>query len=403
MAHVAKYSAAACGGMCAHYDRTPELERGYERENIDPTRTHLNYNAAPTRGTSQVDFINERIASLDLKRAPRKDAVRMCDCVVTMPKSLDPSRGREFFASAYAFLADRYGADNVVSAYVHLDEKTPHMHFAWVPVTEDGRLSAKDVVSRRDLKTLHGDMKKALERDLGCEVEVILDPEKEGEKQLSHLDQKEYKAAKDAIAAKRRESAELDDEIYEKHQELVDLDDEIDVRTVERDGLRDEVAREQQRLEGLQRACKEVEPATQTVAESARTLWKARNDGEREKVLAGEVEGLRSRISEFEGANQRARERVAELDRGLPGLRGRYRELEQRFRAVELRVTKAIQRLREVPETLSAWALEIADRLGKRTYNPNSLEYVARRATEAARSQQRQPFRGRDHGRGFSR
>ena len=45
---------------------------------------------------------------------------------------------------------------------------------------------------------------------------------------------------------------------------------------------------------------------------------------------------------------------------------------------------QVIQRLREVPETVSAWALDIANRLGKRTYNPNSLDYVMRQATRAA-------------------
>lgn len=358
MAHVAKYSAAACGGMCAHYDRTPELERGYERENIDPSRTHLNYNAAPDRGMPQVDFIKERIASLDLKRAPRKDAVRMCDCVVTMPKSLDPSRESEFFASAYAFLSERYGADNVISAYIHLDEKTPHMHFAWVPVTKDGRLSAKDVVSRADLRTLHGDMQKALEDELGCKVEVILDPEKQGEKQLSSLSQSEYVAAKDELAAMKQQS----------------------------DELKSEIEQETRRLESVRQAIreKELEPAPQTVGESLRTLWTARNDGAREEVLAGEIDGLRSRISELEGANQRARERVAELDRGLPGLRGRYHQLEQRFGDIAGRVKQVIERMREVPETVSAWALDIAHKLGKRTYDPQSLDYMVREATRAA-------------------
>lgn len=43
-------------------------------------------------------------------------------------------------------------------------------------------------------------------------------------------------------------------------------------------------------------------------------------------------------------------------------------------------------KLREVPETVSAWAQEIARELGKRTYNPNSLDYLKRGATEAARA-----------------
>lgn len=46
---------------------------------------------------------------------------------------------------------------------------------------------------------------------------------------------------------------------------------------------------------------------------------------------------------------------------------------------------EVVAKLREVPETVSAWALDIARKLGKRTYDPNSLDYMARQATEAAR------------------
>lgn len=206
MAHIAKYQAAALGGMLAHYARTPELERGYRRDNIDPARTRLNYNLAPAHPSGQVDFINDRIASLGLKRKVRKDAIRMCDCVLTMPKSLDPSRSREFFEDAYAFLANRYGAENVVSAYVHMDESMPHMHFAWVPVTEDGRLSAKDVVTRSSLRTLHSDLQETLQKAMGCPVDVLIPEDRRQEKAANYVGLAEFKAAS-AAAEKARDGA----------------------------------------------------------------------------------------------------------------------------------------------------------------------------------------------------
>lgn len=248
MAHVEKFQSAALGRVCDHFERRAELDHGYKRENIDNERSWLNYNLAPQRPVSQVEFINERIDSLNLKRRPRKDAVRMCDCVITMPRSFDPSRQREFFNAAYAFLAQRYGAENVVSAWVHRDETQPHMHFAWVPVTQDGRLSAKSVVNRLDLKTLHPDMQVAMETALGCKVEIILDPEKAAEKQLSALNQSEYVAAKAELAriegeiaaaherlegvqqreqAARDRSAELVREAYKAVDECKGLDQQI--------------------------------------------------------------------------------------------------------------------------------------------------------------------------------
>lgn len=130
---------------------------------------------------------------------------------------------------------------------------------------------------------------------------------------------------------------------------------------------------------------KAVEPAGETLVQSAGTLFQARGDGEREEALAGEIDQLRERIRVLEGGNSRARDRVVELDRELPGLRARCERARERFELVERRVTEVIQRLREVPEIVSDWALDIARKLGKRTYDPNSLDYMKRQAIEAAR------------------
>lgn len=174
------------------------------------------YNLGPQRSISQVQFIGERISTLALKRHVRKDAVRLCDCIVTLPRSFDDSREREFFKTAYTFLSQRYGVDNVVSAYVHKNSSRPHMHFAWVPVTKDGRLSAKNVVTRLELKTLHPDMQRFMESSLGCKVEILLDSEKAGERILSTLGLKDYVDAK-------AELERLDSEIAEKKTQLNEI------------------------------------------------------------------------------------------------------------------------------------------------------------------------------------
>lgn len=223
MAHVEKYRAEALGGMLGHYERWGgDADKITGRDNIDPSLTPLNYNLGPEREGTQREFIDQRIASLKLKRKPRKDAVRMCDCVLTVPRSLDPSRRDDFFRSAYGFLSERYGSENVVSAWVHLDEPDamPHMHFSWVPVTGDGRLSAKDVCSRADWRTLHQDMQQHLENELGCSVEVLLDEGKQGEKQLSRLNQKEYRAAKKKLSDTKKELGEAQKELKAQTERL---------------------------------------------------------------------------------------------------------------------------------------------------------------------------------------
>lgn len=386
MAHIEKYQASALGNMLGHYERRAELEHGYERSNIDPSRTPENYNLCER--PDPLGFVDERIAALDLKRAPRKDAVRMIDTVVTLPAAYHGDT-REFMAAVKETLDGIFGAENCAGAYVHMDETTPHMHYASVPVTEDGRLSAKSLLNRTFMKRFHDRLEAGVCERLGIErAGLTLTDEEREQRATKYVDLQEFKAAQDAVRRKEQRSMELNNEIADKEGDLVELDSAIEDKRFELQDLGEQVERETRRLESVRQRIteKELEPAPQTVSESLRALWTARNDGARVGELAGEVDGLRSRISELEGANQRARERVAELDRQLPGLRGRYQQLEQRFGAVAGRVKQVIERLREVPETVSAWALDLAARMGKRTYNPNSLDYQMRAAREAARA-----------------
>lgn len=305
MAHVEKFQAAALGRVCDHFERRAELDHGYKRENIDNERSWLNYNLAPQRSVSQVEFINERIDSLNLKRRPRKDAVRMCDCVITMPRSFDPSRQREFFDAAYAFLAQRYGAENVVSAWVHRDETQPHMHFAWVPVTQDGRLSAKNVVNRLDLKTLHPDMQVAMETALGCKVEIILDPEKAGEKQLSALNQSEYVDAKAELAR-----------------------------------IEGEIAAANERLEGVQQR---EQAARDRSAELVREAYKAVDEC---KGLDQQIVQLKAEVAESERHADELAGRVTEV-------RGRVSWLERAVAAARAKIRDFLGAVKHVPSAFA--------------------------------------------------
>lgn len=322
--HVEKYKADAMGGMLQHYERRAELERGYRRENVDPGRTALNYNLGPERLGSQADFVRARIESLGLPRAPRKDAVRFCDAVLTLPATFPATRSREFFEAAYAFLEERYGAENVVSAWVHMDESTPHMHFCWVPVTPDGRLSAKDVVGRADLKTLHGDLRDYLEPRLGVPCDVLLGDEERARKELSRLPQAEYRAA------------------------------------------RDEIARTEARLEGVRRAEEAARAAGRgagkTVGELVRVgtgVARVRRAQEEEGRLRGEVERVEGLL---EQAGRAAEEQAREIGRAEDEARRAEREverLERAERAAGERRDAALRRVEPLRRALADAAIRI--------------------------------------------
>lgn len=193
MAHVMKMTKAACGHMFKHYERAKDKNGEYVKfgnESIDPERTPMNYNLAPDRELSQGDFVRKRCSEVYCMN--RKDVNVLCSWVVTVPKDVPEVEYEKFFHATYDFLEKRYGRENVVSAYVHMDEVTPHMHFAFVPVIYDKKkerykVSAFEVIDRRELTVFHAELEKHLESALGHEVGILNEATKEGNKSIAEL------------------------------------------------------------------------------------------------------------------------------------------------------------------------------------------------------------------------
>lgn len=186
MAHLKKFTMSSAVRMTNHYERSSDDGIQRANENIKPEKTNLNYNLAPNRDMCGATYLKNVLKEVYVYAGGRADTKVMCDCVVTAPKDLAPERYRRFFSVVYNFLADRYGVDgrkNIISAYVHMDETTPHIHFSFVPLASakpkqaakgyKHRLCAKEVVSRRDLQTLHTDMQEIVSLYMGHDVHVI--------------------------------------------------------------------------------------------------------------------------------------------------------------------------------------------------------------------------------------
>lgn len=193
MAHVAKYSkgSSGVGHLLSHYERRQNDLGEYVKfgnQEIDLERTLQNYNCS--ENNMSAEDVLERCQAHS-KRAIRDNMNIMCDWVVTQPKSLPFEESREFFEQTYQFLEDKYGKENVVSSWVHMDETTPHMHFAFTPITEDGRLSAKEVLNRQDLRNFHAELKSHLEKQLNHEIEILNGATVNGNKNISKLKQEQ--------------------------------------------------------------------------------------------------------------------------------------------------------------------------------------------------------------------
>ena len=196
-----------------------ERDEIYQASNpqLDSSRTHLNYHVIyPMK--SYLEIINGRLSELDLKRKIRSDAILMNSFIITSDgeffKGLHPWEQREFFRDCAEFFSNKYGEENMISAVVHMDETTPHMHLNFIPINER-RLSSKSLFDRQKLAQLQTELHESIGRKWG------LQRGKEGS-QAKHLSTAEYKAKKIIESAKQRER-EIDEQTERKKEELDDL------------------------------------------------------------------------------------------------------------------------------------------------------------------------------------
>ena len=175
-------------------EKENERDENYKADNpqIDSSKTSSNYNFV-IRFKTYTEFINDRIKSLNLSAKPRKDAVVMNSFVLGSDNeffsSLHPWDKQEFFKDCYEFFARIYGEENIISAVVHQDETTPHMHLNLMPITTDGRLCSKELFNKQRLRDLQTDFYECVGK------KYHLERGKEGS-QAKHLSTAEFKAKK---------------------------------------------------------------------------------------------------------------------------------------------------------------------------------------------------------------
>lgn len=143
----AKHKGGASKALSAHHERTKEVYAS--NPDIDPSRTAQNFHLVTPRWSYEQE-IKHRIQMAGCR--VRKDSVKFVDTLVTVsPEFVQAHEAemKEYFTRAFEFLKDRIGEDNIISAVVHMDEKTPHLHLCFVPLTKDGRLSAKEILGNK--------------------------------------------------------------------------------------------------------------------------------------------------------------------------------------------------------------------------------------------------------------
>lgn len=252
--HMMKIKAGAVGGIQSHNNREHEPKTNPD---VDMNRSEDNYDLIPCDNYKR--SIKEKLSNLvESSRAVRKDAVVVCNFIVTSDNetmdALGADRQREFFQDSVKWFSDRYGADRVLNATVHMDETTPHLHIGVMPITQDGRLSAKAIFTKTEMKAIQTEFARDVGEKYGLERGV------EGSER-THLSEARFKEQKalemanehGAIAQELQIIAEdCKQELSEATRSLETVKQELSAMQDRKDTLQGEI----ERLEAIDKQTK---------------------------------------------------------------------------------------------------------------------------------------------------
>lgn len=200
--HFGKYKSGNVFGLQKHNQRENE---NYSNMDIDKAKTPLNYDLVNQKDINYLKRVKTIIeANRASERAIRKDATVYCECIISSDsaffENLTEDKQKEFFKSSLDYLKNKIGEEFVISANVHLDETTPHMHVGFVPIIENS-LSAKKLIDRKFLREVQ-DQLPAYLKNLGFDIQRGIENSKR-----KHKDTKEFKK-------------ELDRELENKYKDI---------------------------------------------------------------------------------------------------------------------------------------------------------------------------------------
>jgi len=129
---------------------TAHIERTVQPGNADPERKELNkeFITFPEGVENRTQAIQHRIENAGITRKIRENQVRALQVMLSgtpedMQRIQNTGNLDEWCRDNIEWLQDTFGKDNVVSAVLHMDEKTPHIHATVVPIVSGERRKAK--------------------------------------------------------------------------------------------------------------------------------------------------------------------------------------------------------------------------------------------------------------------
>lgn len=347
---VQKFGKGSVKGVEIHDQREKE-GISHTNPDIDWGRSHENYDLCPAQNRNYYQAVKERIEQLHLPRAVRKDAVVMAQVLVTSDREffdgLTPEQTQKFFRDAYSFLADRYGTENIVSAMVHMDERTPHMHVNFVPVTPDGKLSAKRLLTRQALIEQQTAFQNAVGVHYGLRRGMTKEERVEQGVERKHMATAEYKAYTKQLELLQQEVEETHGEAMQLRWEVTQAKNDLQEHQESLRGVKNRLAVETAMITGMEAAepvkpvrehggrfrketvevsKEDFERSQQAISalpgayealQAARNLLDVQKHKKEKDALQGRLRALQSEIQTLRSQNQQLKYQLSRKDHQL--------------------------------------------------------------------------------------
>ena len=229
MAHIQKYKQGQCYHLINHDNRSDTDDK----ENIDHSRSYLNYNLCSVKNENE--YLSELIKlSKDSGGRFTNKTNILVSYVITLPENFPDNAEleKQFFKACYNLICSDVGEENIISAWVHYDENLknsnrpnkPHIHIKVAPLKEKTKtykngttktilqFDAKNTITLNYLQTFHKRLESHIEDYIGFKAEVLNGATKYGNKTIAEL--KEISAKKEELEKIKNSCSDKDIELF---------------------------------------------------------------------------------------------------------------------------------------------------------------------------------------------
>lgn len=371
VAHAEKFSIGACAGLGIHVDRKSEE---HSNKNIDNTLSSENVQLVENYNNNLYGAVKDRIREgYTGKKAIRKDAVASVGVVCSASSEFFENKSKaesvQYFKDCKEYFENKIGKENIVCAKIHFDEKTPHMHLYFVPLTSDGRLSAKEVCNREFLRDMQRELPLYLQ-EKGHDVERGLE-----DSTNEHISKKEYE-----INLQRAEIDKQIQKILEEEKKLKEKKKKLTLEEEKLYNLEQLMENVQERKSLLYKdkitvsMDKEIYKSFLNYAREGyeylkhavntekkfesyeKVMIERKNELEKKCVfLEKENEKLKNKKSELEKKLEKFDE-LEKLEKWIPGeLKEKFKQVQEEEKAKKLNKGRIIKTWKEKEEEIKGW------------------------------------------------